>query len=27
LRQHIEAQTRAGIVNRIDLEYQEREAA
>lgn len=27
LRQHIEAQTRAGIVNRIDLEYQERKAA
>jgi hypothetical protein len=27
LRQHIKAQTRAGIVNRIDLEYQEREAA
>jgi hypothetical protein len=27
LRQHVKAQTRAGIVNRIDLEYQEREAA
>ena len=27
LRQHIKAQTRAGIVNRIDLEYQERQAA